>query len=136
MNKKIILIVGIVVLVGIGFLLGTKDTDPEIKSDISNIDQEALPNGEVSASMEGEGAGKKAGFTMSDLLTHNTPTDCYAAVNGLVYNLTAWIEKHPGGEENILKLCGTDGTAAFTKKHGMNDKAKNTLAGFEIGVLQ
>ena len=146
MNKKIILIVGIVVFIGIGFLLGVGGKSvPKVQNefpaanqgDVQN--QGTIPNQEVFVPSIGENGGsvlKKAGFSMSDVATHNTRVDCYAAVNGFVYDLTSWISQHPGGEENILKLCGTDGTAAFTRKHGMNQKAKDTLEGFKIGVLQ
>jgi cytochrome b involved in lipid metabolism len=130
MNKKIILIIGIVVVVGIGIFLGTKNSGaPNVTNDIPAPSQKA-----VSADSKDESVRTRM-FLMSDVATHNTPESCYAAINGFVYDLTAWISQHPGGEENILRLCGTDGTAAFTKKHGMNEKAKDTLEGFRIGTL-
>jgi cytochrome b involved in lipid metabolism len=78
---------------------------------------------------------KKAGFTMADVAAHKTAGDCYVAVGNKVYNLTAWISQHPGGEQAILGLCGTDGTQAFTQQHGSNEKAQSVLSSFLIGNL-
>lgn len=145
MNKKIILIIGIVVVVGIGLLLGMGGKNvPKVQNEFPAANQGdvqsqgIIPNQEVSVPPIGENGGsvpKKAGFSMSDVAMHNTRADCYAAVDGFVYDLTSWISQHPGGEENILKLCGTDGTAAFTRKHGMNQKAKDTLERFKVGTV-
>ena len=74
-------------------------------------------------------------YTMAEVATHNSAASCYTVIRGMVYDLTAWIAKHPGGENNILKLCGIDGTTSFERKHGGKDNPENTLAGFEIGVL-
>lgn len=76
-----------------------------------------------------------SGITMAQVATHNSRTSCWAVISGSVYDLTSWIPMHPGGEQNILQLCGTDGTAKFTTQHGNNSRAKGVLAGFKIGVL-
>lgn len=39
---------------------------------------------------------------------HNTSSDCWAIINGKVYNLTDWEDQHPGGKEAILSNCGKD----------------------------
>ncbi len=76
---------------------------------------------------------KKAGFSLADVQAHNTPESCWAIIRDDVYDLTAWINKHPGGDKNILRLCGLDGTAMFDKKHGGQENPENVLKGFEIG---
>lgn len=75
-------------------------------------------------------------FTMADIEVANTPDKCYTVISGSVYNLTAWIEKHPGGDKNILKLCGKDGTSAYTGQHGGQPQPEQTLASFKIGTLK
>lgn len=32
---------------------------------------------------------------------------------GLVYNVTPYMEYHPGGEDELMKAAGTDGTDLF-----------------------
>lgn len=74
-------------------------------------------------------------FTLADIAKHANASSCYTAVRGTVYDLTNFITKHPGGAENILKICGKDGTSAFTRKHAGRPEPEQELAGHEIGKL-
>ncbi len=74
-------------------------------------------------------------FTLAEIMTHSDATSCFTAIDGNVYNLTAWIPKHPGGEKAILGICGKDGSAAFNRKHGGAEKQALILATFKLGVL-
>ncbi|MDO5617221.1 cytochrome b5-like heme/steroid binding domain-containing protein [Kocuria sp.] len=76
-----------------------------------------------------------AGYTMSDVEEHSSSSDCWAAVDNNVYDLTDWIAQHPGGQSAITGLCGTDATDAFARQHGNNDEAKAALAEHQIGTL-
>lgn len=74
-------------------------------------------------------------YTLAAIASHNTAASCYSAISGNVYNLTAYVNSHPGGTGAILGLCGKDGTAAFTAQHGGAGKPQNVLAGFKLGTL-
>jgi len=74
-------------------------------------------------------------YTTAQIKMHNSASSCWSAISGSVYDLTAWIAKHPGGERAILKLCGTDGTALFMDQHGGMEKQATVLATFKIGTL-
>jgi len=74
-------------------------------------------------------------ITLAEVAKHTTESDCRTAINGKVYDVTAFFGKHPGGDKNILRTCGIDATQVFEKKHGGNTKANNVLEGFEIGTL-
>ncbi len=74
-------------------------------------------------------------FTLEDVEKHGSKDDCYTAVRGSVYDVTAWISKHPGGEKAILSICGKDGTAQFEGKHGGQPRPENELSSFKIGTL-
>ena len=74
-------------------------------------------------------------YTMDEVAAHNTPALCWTTIDGIVYDLTAWINKHPGWDKNILQLCGLDGTMMFSRKHGNDMKPQEILKGFEIGTL-
>jgi cytochrome b involved in lipid metabolism len=78
----------------------------------------------------------KTTYSMADVKAANTPGKCWTVVSGVVYDLTAWINRHPGGDKNILSLCGLDGTAAYNSVHAGQSKPANVLAGFEIGLLK
>lgn len=75
-------------------------------------------------------------FTASDVATHNSDLSCYVIISGIVYDVTPFIEQHPGGAFRIRPLCGKDGTTAFTEKHDGDEKPANILEGLEIGILK
>ena len=76
-------------------------------------------------------------YTSAQVAAHNTSTSCWTVINGTVYDLTAWIFQHPGGEGAILSICGVDGTQAFEGQHGSprDVRPQQILAGFKIGTL-
>jgi cytochrome b involved in lipid metabolism len=63
------------------------------------------------------------------------PKYCWTIVEERVYNLTEYVDRHPGGREEILNLCGVDGTAAFTQKHDGDIKPGNILETYFIADL-
>lgn len=77
-----------------------------------------------------------ASYTLTQVSLHASETSCWTIIDGNVYDLTMWIGQHPGGEKAILSICGKDGTAVFSGKHGMNGKQATILAGFKIGTLK
>lgn len=76
-----------------------------------------------------------SGYTLAQIAQHADSTSCYSTVNGMVYDLTKWITRHPGGQREILAICGRDGSSAFNGQHGGDARPEQLLAGFEIGVL-
>lgn len=58
--------------------------------------------------------------TRAELATHNTEGNCWVGYKEKVYDVTAWLPKHPGTAAAIAPYCGTveEFTAAFTGKHG------------------
>lgn len=90
----------------------------------------------VSAPTPPSSPSKANEYTMVQVQGHATPQDCWAAVGGSVYDLTAWISRHPGGERPIETMCGTDATARFERQHGGSRAAKSALALLKIGTLR
>jgi cytochrome b involved in lipid metabolism len=75
-------------------------------------------------------------FTLTQVAVHSDVASCWSAINGNVYDLTPWINQHPGGEGAILSICGKDGSAAFDNQHGGQSKPENKLVMFKIGALK
>ena len=75
-------------------------------------------------------------ISMSEVAEHNSSDDCWSAINGKVYNLTDWIDKHPGGSVIIKSLCGQDGSIGFTAQHGGKNRPETELARFLVGTLK
>lgn len=75
-------------------------------------------------------------LTMAEVEAHDSADSCWTAIDGTVYDVTAWIDQHPGGASRIEQLCGTDGTAQFQGQHDGQQNPEEQLAEFEIGQLE
>lgn len=74
-------------------------------------------------------------YTLAEVAEHASEDSCWTAVDGKVYDLTPALETHPGGKQNIMKICGIDGTSAFMKKHGSDDRPQEGIGNLYIGAL-
>jgi cytochrome b involved in lipid metabolism len=74
-------------------------------------------------------------LTLDEAKKHNSADDCWSIIDGNVYDLTNWVESHPGGNERITAICGKDGTSSFLGKHSNSNSAKSQLNRFELGKL-
>lgn len=74
-------------------------------------------------------------YAMANVAIHKDAASCWTVIDNFVYDLTAWISQHPGGERAILSICGKDGTAAFRGQHDNAKKQADILATFKIGAL-
>lgn len=74
-------------------------------------------------------------YTMEVVGVHKDATSCYTVIQDSVYDLTAWVNMHPGGKGAILSICGINGTEKFIKKHKGGEKFMNILARYKIGKL-
>ncbi|KAF8485954.1 cytochrome b5 [Russula ochroleuca] len=74
------------------------------------------------AALKSSGADLRSGVTSltrippSVLRLHNKRDDAWAAFNGKVYNITPYLDFHPGGEE-LMRVAGRDGTKLFSLTH-------------------
>ena len=67
---------------------------------------------------QGWGGDEVNTLTVSDLRKHSVVDDCWVSFYGYAYDMTDFIQDHPGGPGVIEEVCGSDGTDAFRKtKH-------------------
>jgi cytochrome b involved in lipid metabolism len=78
-------------------------------------------------------------YTVWDLSNHKTQNDCWIAINGNVYDVTKYLDQHPGGADLILMMCGKDATQAYKTQGGRgkghSSRADALLSQFLIGKL-
>lgn len=86
-------------------------------------------SGEDGAAVSGEPVAR------AEVSDHDSEESCWAIIDEVVYDLTEWLPRHPGGREAIAQLCGQDGTALFEGRHGDDLAAQNQLERFAIGPL-
>jgi len=80
-------------------------------------------------------------LSMREVSSHRTLRDGWIAVNGRVYDISAFATTHPGfnnaGQVStalaIARMLGKDATAEFEEIH--SDKAWRQLRDFQVGVL-
>ncbi len=75
-------------------------------------------------------------YTAAEVSGHASTQSCWSIVNGKVYDLTSWINRHPGGSSAIKRMCGVDGSEDFNDQHGGKGRPERELAAFYIGVLK
>ena len=62
--------------------------------------------------------GGNVSLTPEYIAQHNNVYSCWMIVGGNVYDVTGYLNAHPGGRQAILPFCGKDGTTAFLTKGG------------------
>ncbi|XP_008547725.1 cytochrome b5 reductase 4 [Microplitis demolitor] len=55
--------------------------------------------------------------TMTELTKHNQKNDAWIAIRGVVFNVTRYMDFHPGGVEELMKGVGKDATKLFENVH-------------------
>ncbi|ODV94884.1 hypothetical protein PACTADRAFT_50736 [Pachysolen tannophilus NRRL Y-2460] len=55
--------------------------------------------------------------TVEEVKTHDNEEDCWIIIHGKAYNVTDFLDEHPGGKDIILKYAGRDATKAFDVVH-------------------
>ncbi|KMZ64026.1 cytochrome B5-like protein [Zostera marina] len=73
-------------------------------------------------------------YTESEVSLHNSRKDCWIIVKDQVYDVTSYVEEHPGGD-SILKNAGRDSTEGFFgPQHGT--RVFDIIDDFYIGDLK
>jgi hypothetical protein len=74
-------------------------------------------------------------LTMDEVARRNDETACWTVVNGVVYDMTTFIRRHPAGAKDIKEMCGEDGTEAFSEEHSGQGEPEKWLETLRIGVI-
>lgn len=80
-----------------------------------------------------------AEFTLEDVSKHSTPEDCWLVVDNTVWDLTKFLNVHPGGRGILLPYAGKDATEVFYSLHNaaVLDKYRSKLCkGVIAGAAQ
>lgn len=63
-------------------------------------------------------------ITVEELSKHDKVNDLWIVINGIVYDVTNFVEHHPGKSGPLLNYAGKDGSVGFNKIHPMMDITK------------
>ncbi|GBP62194.1 Cytochrome b5 isoform A [Eumeta japonica] len=52
-------------------------------------------------------------ITLSEVACHDSPDDCWVVIYDRVYDITTFLDEHPGGADIMLEYAGQDASTAF-----------------------
>jgi len=77
-------------------------------------------------------------YTLEQVARHDTLEDCWMAIEGVVYNFTDYVPRHPAPPSVLEPWCGTEATEGMrTKGYGADhsQRAWEMAKNYRIGVL-
>ena len=79
--------------------------------------------------------GEDRAWSVSEVARHCHPHDLWLIVDGKVYDVSEFVDEHPGGVDALLKRPGQDNTDGF---HGPQhpEKVHQLIGEFYIGTVQ
>jgi cytochrome b involved in lipid metabolism len=81
------------------------------------------------------GPGAYGPVSEEELGQRNSEDNAWIAIRGRVYNITPYLEFHPGGVDEIMRGAGKDGTQLFNEIHKWVN-VESMLASCYIGPLK
>ncbi|XP_072950777.1 cytochrome b5-like [Typha angustifolia] len=73
-------------------------------------------------------------YTLGEVSKHNTPKDCWLIINGKVFDVTKFLEDHPGGDDVLLSSTGKDATDDF-EDVGHSNTARAMMDQYCVGEI-
>uniref|UniRef100_A0A5B7ATB6 Cytochrome b5 heme-binding domain-containing protein n=1 Tax=Davidia involucrata TaxID=16924 RepID=A0A5B7ATB6_DAVIN len=74
-------------------------------------------------------------YSMQETSQHNSKDDCWVVIDGKVYDVSSYLDEHPGGDDVILAETGKDATDEF-EDAGHSKSARELMEDFCIGELE
>ncbi|PYI01086.1 hypothetical protein BO78DRAFT_411732 [Aspergillus sclerotiicarbonarius CBS 121057] len=76
-----------------------------------------------------------AEYTLADVAKHNRKGDLWVAIHGQVFDITEYLQDHPGGTDVLIETAGSDATADF-EDVGHSEDSREILQEYLIGTLK
>lgn len=73
-------------------------------------------------------------YTLAEIEKHNEKYSAWLLIHNAVYDVTKFMEEHPGGEEVLLEQAGKHATEAF-EDVGHSTDARELMKQYKIGDL-
>nr|XP_058900908.1 cytochrome b5 type B isoform X2 [Kogia breviceps] len=71
-------------------------------------------------------------YRLEEVAKRNSPKEIWLVIHGRVYDVTRFLNEHPGGEEVLLEQAGGDATESF-EDVGHSSDAREMLKQYYIG---
>lgn len=73
-------------------------------------------------------------YSLADVKSHNDNRSTWIIIHNNIYDVTEFLNEHPGGEEVLLEQAGKDGSEAF-EDVGHSRDARELMVKYKIGEL-
>ncbi|XP_031635769.1 cytochrome b5 isoform X2 [Contarinia nasturtii] len=73
-------------------------------------------------------------FTYAQVKEHNKAEDCWMVIDEKVYDVTKFLNEHPGGEEVLVEAAGKNATKEFNDV-GHSESAIEQMANYLVGEI-
>lgn len=73
-------------------------------------------------------------YTLAQVREHNDSKSSWLIIHNEVYDVTQFLNEHPGGEEVLLEQAGKDGSEAF-EDVGHSSDARELMLKYKIGEI-
>ncbi|XP_048422208.1 cytochrome b5 [Pyrus x bretschneideri] len=73
-------------------------------------------------------------YLFEEVAKHNHKKDCWIIISGKVYDVTPFLEEHPGGDEVLLLAVEKDATDDFNDV-GHSDSAREQMEKYYVGKV-
>lgn len=74
-------------------------------------------------------------FDLEEVKKHSREDDCWLVVEGDVFDVTDFLDEHPGGFDIIISNTGKDATEDFNEI-GHSKSARELLSNYKIGAYK
>ncbi|KAL1749053.1 FMN-dependent dehydrogenase-domain-containing protein [Schizophyllum fasciatum] len=74
-------------------------------------------------------------YTLEQVSEHKTKNSCWVIINDYVYDVTEFLQEHPGGPAIILKYAGHDATQVYEPIHPRDALEKNLPPSKHLGPV-
>lgn len=97
------------------------------------------PDAAEQARREAPESAEPAGYSLLEVAKHATLEDCWMAVEGVVYDISDYVPRHPAPAEVLEPWCGREATRGMRTKGNNSDhsaRAWRMLERYRIGDLR
>lgn len=113
----------------------TVSTPNNISASQSQQNQEVNPTTVIGGNLS---FGENLSLSPEEVAKHNSAADCWVVIQDKVYDVSSYINLHPGNPEAIIPYCGKEATTAFETKNKNKPHSReawNLLSDYYIGDL-
>ncbi|KAG5420768.1 hypothetical protein I9W82_002649 [Candida metapsilosis] len=75
-------------------------------------------------------------LALTEVAKHNTKQDCWVIIHDKAYDLSDFVDEHPGGAGIIMKYAGKDATKAFDPIHPSDTLSKYLAPKYHKGEVE